>query len=918
MTRKGMVYKLADINSLDKNDLFPYELLMDRTKNDLILVNEDKSTFSFKDYITSIASDYLKKDHIKLTNQHPLASYSNSGFMSVDDKKDLDNAIKSINILMEYMSTSLKTGSFTVDDSFTYKITDNGIILSGIIHNNNISIVLDELKTIDIGDRPDKDFVNANNKIGYRDDFIYCDLDDDYEVKIVKDVIFVDNELVIRGTICEYNEERHVYKYGDSEIVPLLRIRRRNSSLISSSNVLGKLNDIEIVSKKEIIDITRRKIGTYSLDHLLSESINEIDANSGTRIHSKIFKTNIKHQIDPFAISYIEFNNNDSCQITNQSLGKKIMYKKSPFGLMMRKSRNIGNFISFNKINTFTLEFLLDTSCFDQTSVASNEIIILKNSTLDNTLVVSGDINNKLINISCSKDGIFQSEVLSAKIDTSIKYQFIKIVLETNNIKLYVNEKLLCSSKADNLDTQFLQICSLDFSIGNVLLTPNIEYKNELINDNTYLIDNITVSKNNYVLIDHDEKFTNELNTSDNFNFELSLIDSGKISENDALYIYFNNEIIDVPICEECKVTMASGNKITISKGIENIKVGDLVRISKGIDNINNRYKVIDIQGSVILLDKIIKSKYIGYTFSKFELTIPAKIYVNGEELRHVIREDYYIKILFDKEYPIDSEFEVKYIEKISEDNTLNKISDLDSALFGDKFSINNNNVLKNIDKTSMNIYYNNSAISYTNKTKSMVIINDKINLKINFNIKDFINIYEDKNTILNSLKLLFKISLSGGSNDILINGKKINTNGYLIPYQLTEKDLIIDDKFNVTVNISTSKGIKNGKLIISDCNCLCYLDNSNTFNIENAEGKVTDFAIISNKELFINSNSEIEIYAEEVEDNYLVLPNNIKENQLTDINDEGYSLININNIIRLFHNEDRKYYYLNHFYIVE
>ena len=250
--------------------------------------------------------------------------------------------------------------------------------------------------------------------------------------------------------------------------------------------------------------------------------------------------------------------------------------------------------------------------------------------------------------------------------------------------------------------------------------------------------------------------------------------------------------------------------------------------------------------------------------------------------------------------------------------NTIDRISDLDSALFGDKFSINNNNVLKNIDKTSMNIYYNNSAISYTNKTKSMGIINDKSNININSTIKDFINIYEDKNTILNSVKLLFKISLSGGANDILINGKKINTNGYLIPYQLKEKDWIIDDKVNVTVNISTSKGIKNGKLIISDCNCLCYLDNSNTFNIENAEGKLTDFAIISNKELFINSNSEIEIYAEEVEDNYLVLPNNIKENQLTDINDEGYSLININNIIRLFHNEDRKYYYLNHFYIVE
>ncbi len=45
------------------------------------------------------------------------------------------------------------------------------------------------------------------------------------------------------------------------------------------------------------------------------------------------------------------------------------------------------------------------------------------------------------------------------------------------------------------MDSQFLQICSLDFSIGNVLLTPNTEYKNELINDNTYLISDLNTLK---------------------------------------------------------------------------------------------------------------------------------------------------------------------------------------------------------------------------------------------------------------------------------------------------------------------------------------------------------------------------------------------------------------------------------------
>ena len=178
MSERRMVYKLSDINALNKEDLFEYELLMDRTKNDLIIVNPDKSTFSFKDYIADITKDFLTTNHTKLTNQHPIATKNINGFLSKEDKVKLDNAIISINQLMEFMSTSLKTGSFTLDDSFSYEIIEKGIKLSGIIRNNNISISLDENKIIDIGERPDKSFVNANNKIGYRDDLIYCDLDD--------------------------------------------------------------------------------------------------------------------------------------------------------------------------------------------------------------------------------------------------------------------------------------------------------------------------------------------------------------------------------------------------------------------------------------------------------------------------------------------------------------------------------------------------------------------------------------------------------------------------------------------------------------------------------------------------------------------------------------------------------------------
>ena len=726
--------------------------------------------------------------------------------------------------------------------------------------------------------------------------------------------------LIVKGIKCKYNNNRHTYLIDDSEIVPLLKIRRRNKDLISSSNILGKLTDSNYpILNKEIIDISRRQVGTHSLEHLLEKSIKNINKNSGTRIHSKILKTNLDYNIDPQAFCYISFNNNDLCEITNQLLNKENMYKRSPFGYMLRKSRTVGNLISFAKTTDFVMEFLFDSNCLNQTNIQNNSIILMQDSALNNTIIISGDIDNKSIIISGYKDGEFVYDLLETEIDTNDRYHFIKFIINDGIASLYVDENLKDKSIIDSKESQFIQVCSTDFSIGNVMLTKNKDYKNELINKNTYLIENNITNKDKFTLINHKEKFNYYTNLSDNFNVKFSLVNKEKISKNDAMYIYFNNEIIDFPIDTGCKITMISGNKITINTDISYFNIGDTIKITSGIDNIENRYTIIDIVDSIIYLDQIIKSKYIGYSFTKFELTNPAIVTINGIEANHMIRGDYYIKVLFDEEYSLDgTEFEIQYIEKVSEDNTIDRISDLDSALFGDKFSVNNSNVLCDIPKHNMSMYLNENILTISDKSKPLVMVGNDIEFKLRFNIKDFISLYEDKNTILNSLKILLTLQLSAGSNDVEINGITTNTQGYIIPYKLTNETLEIDDDFNVTVTIKTTKGTKNGKLIISDINCICYLDDLNTFSIINESGKVTDFAIISDEKVFISSGSQIEIYAEEVEDNYILLDTNELENKMiTNITDGGYSLINLNNLIRLVHNSDGKCYYIDHFYIV-
>lgn len=890
-----LAYVLNNVNAIDKSELQPYEILLDYAKSDIIVVQKDLSLFSVKNYISSITRDFLSSTHTKLSNQHLEATSTRSGFLSPTDKIKLDRCAELIKDISNILINN--KAPYTIKE-LSFNIVNDKLEITSKVNTGGLDIVPD--KTIlNIGERPTDTFMNAYDRIGYRDDVVLLDVNTNI-ICIKYNVQYSDDTIVIDGE--SYNiTDRFSYKCGNNEYVPLYKIRRRNNSYISENNIFGKLSDNNITIN-EITDIGRYTLPVNeSLDHVLVSNLNT-GINLSNKIHSKILLSNIKRDIDKQAFVYQSLDNTLIDLVNKQNLGKDVIYKKSPYGTMMRKAFNEGNYISFNQVEDFVLDFLIDTS-----SIHNDDTMIgLIDATLQPVITIGCD-NSKLVVVS----GDVKKTI---DIDTIRKYQSIKITKRGTLINIYVNEVYKDSLISNiNYMIKFLSIPAKKISLGEVMMTTNMNYVNKHVNSNVYLTDTFITTDNNPTLIKRTEQFSLVDKTKNGFTAKFS--NENVLNKDDSIFIYFNNQTVNIPVDMGINIVSIDGNKISLNK-IGNLKVNDIIKIFNKYDNIDNSYRINNIQNNIIYIDSIIPQKFKGYSVCKLNNCVPINISINNEKLTKIVKDDYYIQVILDKAYTSNSVITIDYVEKVDTDNSiLDNINSINSIKFADKYTNTTSTLLKSLANTDITYTYKGNIITNAQKTKPIVIINDNIELSLQFNIKDFLMCYDNIESILETLEIAMDIELSGGSNDVLINNKKINTKGNILSISLNKDNLTIDEDFNVNVKISTKTGEKIGKLILDKIYVKLYntpYKNIRVFDVRNSLNQVTDYCVITDDLLFLNSKEETKIFIEEKQDSYVIV------SDYTPLTEEinGYVLANVSGNILIVHVADNRAYHLNKYYV--
>ena len=893
---KRLAYVLNDINSISESELQAYELLLDYDKNDLIFIKGDKTKFSLKSFIKESTKNFLSTNHTKTSNQHSIATEESSGFMSAEDKTNLDLALEKL----ERIYGSVENGSDPyIIESNEYIIQDDKLMLPNTKINFNEIIYMPGACVIGIGERPEYDFVNAYDKMSYRDDFIYFNPRTN-NIDIMFNIAYYDDHIEHEG-VTYYINKRQAYQYNNDELVPLYKIRRRNKEYISETNILGKLS-YENLSNSELTDIGRYKVPySESMDHLLEKTLNNNGVNLSNKTHSKILISNIKREITDDMLHYFPLNNDSIDRITNQDLGKNIIYKKSPFGNMMRTSSNIGNYITMDDITNFTIDFLIDTTILDD-----DEVLSLLTDTMNKKFVVY--IKDRALSVN------YNGSTIDVQFDKVRKYQTVKLIKTNSMLRVYINETYINYISIDNNVTfKFFHLSAINTAIGELVISNNEVYINPYINSNVYLCDSFVTTKDNPILINRKEQFY--LDDTKKEGFVAKFANENVINKGDIIKLYFNKETIDLPI-RHTTITSIAGNKIALSDTGITFQIGDLVKIyNDEYDLLNETFKIVNKSfgdnGVVYFyLDKCLSSKNVGYKITNANLCAPNGLSYQGEAIENIIKNGYTLNFIAKEAY--DKPIDVNYIEKIESDNSLFNINKVNSVKFDNNYITNESNNILELANTDITYTYKDTLISNTQKRKPIVIINDDITLNLTFNLKDFITCANDISSILKTLNLDTTLSISGGSNDVFINDKKINTKGKVIDIILSKDDLIIDDDYNVNIVIKTASDAKKGKLILTDARVKFSFECDYQFSIKNGIGQVTDYAVISDNMLFLNTMAETKIFIEERQDNYFIVDN---YTPLTK-NYNGYVLGLVNGNIFIVHTSDNKAYYLDKYYV--
>lgn len=925
---KRFAYKLNDVNSIPSDSLVPREILLDYSNNDIIIINDDGSKSSLLATIEDMLKNYLPKNHIESDGGHDIVDKDNNGFMTSEMLEELnnncdlsDNIFNTILGTIENSEVNVEKIDYNLISSLEDGDVYNSIDLSVILNHEGFKTTLNNIN-INLIERPTRDYINLSKNTGIRQDVLLLKIlkkSIGYEPTLLTDVIYSDNTIIINDSdVLIYDKYKYIYTImnGDDEekYIPLLLFNRKNNDFISIDNPNGKLTD-SFIDSEEIIDISRHRINDISLQKFLKSNIEDIQNGSLYSDESLCtLQTNLDYENLNSGLLFVPFNKNDNDYLSNQSLSKNSFYKRSPYGYMLSGSADIGNYISFNEVYDFVLDFIIDT--YSVTNNICNECIIKLTDSLLNSLFEIKVVKDGIISINDNDVILPDDQFVSINIRKISKYIFVYL-----NTKYYGKFE---TSVSGNI--RMLSVPTTHVSIGRLLLTSDTEYINNTISNTNYLIEPINNTSNNDIIVYHKETISVANPNSENVYGAFNLLSQNdKISIGDSVYVAFNNEITDIEFIYPVKIKNINGNKIIIDAEADEyntILENSYIKFKIGDDVKLQNYKVIGIRdiGSEreIIVDNKIPYEYNTEltTINNIEYSKPIKVYNGTNELSNIITDTDYFKIVFTEEMPLDTEFTIEFLEVISTNkNIMNGVTDILSA------DINNNrtkkissNLLKSAIMGTINFSIDGNDLGFINEP--IFIKNNKgFTLNCDIDLTKLIPVNIPIEILQKIINVNVDIEASAISGSIKISDcSNLNREEYILTNNIVaihnSSIVSIDENliahFSLTPLDSDSLFIKNITVNIT------HIGNE-SYQLY-TDDKITDF-IITGDVIIVNSTKPTTLYT--IKSSNKIYANDNKFEQITEDID-GYVLTrDTNNILCIKDiNTNRVYYPCNKYII--
>lgn len=903
----GIRFQLLNIEDVDPKDYVPHELFA-KGENDLVMIDSNCKPFPFLDFIIKKLNQKVGLNHLNTSEAHAIVDSKTSGFMSSALYDLLNKNTNTISELAYEIGVNRSMNPYSID-LLEYILDGNTITIKNAIISNGAWIARLYNHAIMLKERPKKEFINKDNKSGYRDDLILIKMLDgkNGELLYISDCIYTEDIIYFGNTTLRYNSNFHYYKANDDTIIyiPLLKIRMRNNELISINNINGYLT--ESINKFEVEDISRHKIATSKLNDLLEDIIKEYKENGNMYSNSQMIKIlstrKEREDVKNNVLLYLPLNGNDIEQKTEQRLNKEMRYRTSPFGKMMRNALKSGDIISFDQQNKFILEFL-----FCNENVTTESVIRLFNQNLK--CISELTIDKKVITININNQSIYNLDMSNFE-----KFSFVKLYYDTSGqLIVYVNNKILCDKIIEPFEAiKKIQIPALSTEIGEIVIGTPL-YQNS-INDNNILIPNDTfISTENHI---YKNSSTFDIYTvNDELNVVMDMKNTGLIQPGDIMNVYFNNEIID-SYEEKYSIVNIIGNKILTTDNSA-FKIGDVILIGNIDTRYNETYNIINKDKDFIYLDKVISKSAIGYNIFNINDSLGVIIKDNkGKQLTNIIKDRFSASVVFTEEYDVRTRFTIEYFYKKDKENIINKIDDIESVYM-------NGEVLKSIShggyykKSDMTVYYNDEYITpliTKDQEKYDVFRSEDINLSISIFLSDFMNcsaVPLEEITKIFDIKFITHVGTTKGG-AIRINNKEIKTEpNIVIPYSI-DIEPTPDHVYKFKINV-TNENPNNNTLILGDTIFMIeFKENiSQKFFKPVESGPINDYICLNkNKSLFVSNTDNLDIICNYKEDNYV----NISDYEVLVTNGD-YKLIKGSNNLIMF-TINNKFYYLDKYYIV-
>lgn len=861
---KRLAYRLPNINEIADSELKAHEILLDYENNDLVVIDKDgNEAYRLSDLIRRATENCLDETHLKSSNQHIEATETQNGFMSKKDKQILNKLVQIVKQLSNDVQKSVKPVSegYVFENPLNYSIIDKKLYVDGTLKT---SIINKEFVTgeVQIKARPNKTFINAYSEAGYRDDFVGFSVEsEEIVLKYFENVKYTkDDRLFIGNVEVPFMTTKMVYMIKNMLIVPVCIIRRRNNEIISVDNMSGKITD-SYVNHEEILDIAKYVTPDKSLEKLLEENIKEYVHQAYINNRNKkikALKTNIKGV--PFdnelVLSYIPLNGDDRDVVTGQALGGKIYYKKSPFGKMMGGATSANNLISFKETSEFVLSFIAgNCSCKEA------PIQILDSS---GQPILTVNWNDKVLNISGKEIELKNPYSKYKAIDIKKYYGYIDLFIDGELVLNRVNYSKLNPAFFININPD--DICE----VCQIIITSDMKHVSTAINEDVVIFDNVIKLSDNPIIVPRVDKIDLKNLSMNNISVTMNNSKPDRFMPGDYMTIAFENDLVDLEYINSGMVTSSKTqieNVITV-KGGTPFRKNDIVKVFDGYKNIENTYMVneaICVNGIQSVKLNTIAGICDGMYIAKSDTAIP--IYLEIDRLPadvNFMRYKKLIKIVFNKEYLIRSNFVVHYIEKKCNDHVDTLSQKIKSVSFGDINVIHNNDRnFIDLSCKNMDIYFNDKKILPNEKDRPMLFIDDDITVKIKANVKDFLPKNVDLPLISSLFEPILHLKLNTGSNHATVNGNVCDTNNITVDRYIKGE---IDDNGDVLFVFKTKSDVKQGKLYLSIDNIkLCDKNNMFFINdisfIKNQFGIITDLLIGTHDMLYICSQEEVTLF---------------------------------------------------------